>query len=86
MHIEDADAEYASPSNNIFWRYCRYFLTPKPQLVQDRKDSATSCQAEIKNLKETQSSIQRSLDAVENEFRELLQHSPALQQAVSRSS
>ena len=63
----------------------RYFLTPKPQLVQDRKDSAISCQADIKALKDTQASVLRALEAVENEFRELLQHSPALQKAVSRS-
>ena len=63
---------------------CRYFLKPKSQVLQDRKDTATSCQAEIKTLKETQSAVQRALAAVENEFRELLQHSPALQKAVTR--
>ena len=63
----------------------RYFLLPKKLLLQDRKDSATSCQADIKTLKVTQAAVQRTLDTVENEFRELLQHSPALQQAVSRS-
>lgn len=61
-----------------------YFLKPKSQVLQDRKDTAISCQAEIKTLKETQSAVQRALAAVENEFRELLQHSPALQKAVSR--
>lgn len=58
---------------------------PKAQLVQDRKDTAANCQVEIKTLKETQAACQRAIEAVENEFKELLQHSPALQQAVSRS-
>ena len=53
---------------------------PKLQLLQDRKDTAVSRQADIKALKETQTSVQKALEAVENEFKELLQHSPALQQ------
>ena len=65
---------------------CRYFLTPKPQLLQERKETAISCQAEIKTLKETQASIQKAIAAVENEFRELIEQSPALQQVLSRPS
>ena len=64
--------------------YCRYFLTPKPQLLQDRKDVATSCQADIKALKDTQATVQKAIDAVESEFRELIEQSPALQTALSR--
>lgn len=63
-----------------------YFWMPKLQLLQDRKDTAVSRQADIKALKETQTSVQSAIEAVENEFKELLQHSPALQQAVSRSA
>lgn len=59
---------------------------PKLQLLQDRKDTAVSRQADIKALKETQTSVSKAIEAVENEFKELLQHSPALQHAVSRSA
>lgn len=59
---------------------------PKKQLVQDRKDTAASCQADIKALKDTEAAVQTSLQAVDNDFRELLQHSPALRQAVSQSA
>lgn len=59
---------------------------PKPQLLQDRKETAINCQAEIKTLKETQANVQKAITAVENEFRELIEQSPALQQALSRPS
>lgn len=64
----------------------RYFLMPKPQLLQDRKDTATSCQAEIKSLKETQATVQKAIEAIESEFRELIEQSPALQKALTRAS
>lgn len=59
---------------------------PKKQLVQDRKDTAASCQADIKSLKETEAAVLKAIQAVDNDFRELLQHSPALQKAVTQSA
>lgn len=59
---------------------------PKKQLVQDRKDTAASCQADTKSLKETEAAVLKAIQAVDNDFRELLQHSPALQKAVTQSA
>ena len=59
---------------------------PKPQLLQDRKDTAASCQAEIKALKETQATVQKAIEAVESEFRELIEQSPALQKVLTRAA
>jgi hypothetical protein len=62
----------------------RYILVPKAALEHEQQDKISMSSAEITRLKETRDKLERAYLAAENEFRELVEQSPALMQAIMR--
>ncbi|KAK9806648.1 hypothetical protein WJX73_003938 [Symbiochloris irregularis] len=61
-----------------------YFLSPKQETVDSLELKLKDCASQQSNLLSKKDALERQTKATENELRELLQHSPALVQAIAQ--
>lgn len=66
--------------------FCRFFLTPKSEVIEQLSQTDKQAVEDRKKLLDRKEVIEKQIMAAEKELRELLQHSPALAQAIAARS